>query len=188
MCACGKHMSYMKADHRNYRRKFCSCEKKAWKQKSGLHGIGTLDLYDTGAALVPHHHLKESPRSHRHASVDVASLSRQLETGDGNFFDVHATPVWLYNDGSTPDVRLSFLIVDERTDLRLCIIALHEENTDHNSLTAISFASKLDEVTYNRDLFPIRRKDNDINEPRSQAIQLQPQSKLLGHLTVFSLS
>ena len=87
--------------------------KRKPEKKSGLYGIGTLDLYDTGAALVPHHHLKESPRSHRHASVDVASLSRQLETGDGNFFDVHATPVWLYNDGSTPGVRLSFLIADE---------------------------------------------------------------------------
>ena len=162
MCACGKHMSYMKAGHRRFRRKFCSCEKKAWKKKSGLHGTGTLDLYHTGAALVPHHHLKESPRSHRHASVDVASLSRQLETGDGNFFDVHATPVWLYNDGSTPGVRLSFFdcgrTSPKRTDLRLCIIALHEEKTDHNSLTAISFASKLDEVTYNRDLFPISAK------------------------------
>ena len=40
----------MKEDHRSYGRNFCSCEKKAWK-KSGLYGIRTLDLYDTGAAF-----------------------------------------------------------------------------------------------------------------------------------------
>ena len=112
-------------------------------QLSGLYGIGTLDLCDTGAALAPHHYLKESPRLQRHASVNVASLSRQLETGDGNFFDVHAPPVLLYNDGPTPGVRLFFLIV-------------YEHHAIHNSPTAISFASKLDEVTYENDLIPYK--------------------------------
>ena len=41
---------YIKKDHRSYRHNFCSFEKKAWKN-SGLYGIRTLDLYDTGAAL-----------------------------------------------------------------------------------------------------------------------------------------
>ena len=50
----------MKNDHRSYIRNFCSCEKKARKKKyinklllinSGLYGIRTLDLCDTGAAL-----------------------------------------------------------------------------------------------------------------------------------------
>ena len=40
----------MKGDHRSYIRNFCSCEKKAWKN-SGLYGIRTLELCDTGAAL-----------------------------------------------------------------------------------------------------------------------------------------
>jgi len=35
-------------------------KRKPEKKKSGLYGIGTLDLYDTGAALVSHHYLKES--------------------------------------------------------------------------------------------------------------------------------
>ena len=39
-----------KEDHRSYRRNFCSCEKKVWKN-SGLYGIRTLDLCDTDAAL-----------------------------------------------------------------------------------------------------------------------------------------
>ena len=43
-------MIYMKEDYRNYMRNLCSCEKKAWK-KSGLYGIRTLELCDTGAAL-----------------------------------------------------------------------------------------------------------------------------------------
>ena len=38
----------MKEDHRTYRRNFCSCEKKAWKN-SGLWEIWTLDLCDTDA-------------------------------------------------------------------------------------------------------------------------------------------
>ena len=43
---------YMKEDHRSYRRNFCSWEKKAWKKKSGLYGIWTLDLRErcTGIA------------------------------------------------------------------------------------------------------------------------------------------
>ena len=40
----------MKEDHRSYRRNFCSCE-KSLKKNSGLYGIRTLDLSDTGAAL-----------------------------------------------------------------------------------------------------------------------------------------
>ena len=32
--------NYTKEDHRSYRRNFCSCEKKAWKN-SGLYGIRT---------------------------------------------------------------------------------------------------------------------------------------------------
>ena len=43
-------MYYMNEDHRSYIRNFCSCEKKAGKN-SGLYGIRTLDLCDTGAAL-----------------------------------------------------------------------------------------------------------------------------------------
>ena len=31
----------------SYRHNFCSCEKKAWKKKSGLYGIWILDLCDT---------------------------------------------------------------------------------------------------------------------------------------------
>ena len=45
--------NYMKEDHRSYRRNFCSCEKKAYKKNLGLYGIRTLDLWDTGAALLP---------------------------------------------------------------------------------------------------------------------------------------
>ena len=33
--------NYMKEDHRSYRRNFCSCQKKAWKN-SGLHGFEPL--------------------------------------------------------------------------------------------------------------------------------------------------
>ena len=43
--------NYMKVDHRSYRRIFRCCEEKAWKKKSGLYGIRTLDLCDTGASL-----------------------------------------------------------------------------------------------------------------------------------------
>ena len=43
----------MKEDHRSYRRNLSSLEKKAWKKKSGLYRIRTLDLCDTGAALLP---------------------------------------------------------------------------------------------------------------------------------------
>ena len=42
--------NYMKEDHYSYKRNFCSCEKKAWKN-SGLYGIQTRDLCDTGAGL-----------------------------------------------------------------------------------------------------------------------------------------
>ena len=42
---------YLKEDHPSYIRNLCSCEKKAWKKNSGLYGIRTLDLCDTGAAL-----------------------------------------------------------------------------------------------------------------------------------------
>ena len=45
--ACEKYFK-CKEDHRNYRRNFCSNEKKAWKQKSGLYGIETFDLCDPG--------------------------------------------------------------------------------------------------------------------------------------------
>ena len=44
--------NYTKVDHRSYRRNFWSCEKKA-RKNSGLYGIRTLDLCDTGAALLP---------------------------------------------------------------------------------------------------------------------------------------
>ena len=40
----------VKVDHRSYRRNFCICKKKA-KKNSGLYGIQTLDLCDTGAVL-----------------------------------------------------------------------------------------------------------------------------------------
>ena len=43
--------SYVNEDRRSYIRSFCSCEKKALKKQSGLHGIRTLDHCDTGAAL-----------------------------------------------------------------------------------------------------------------------------------------
>ena len=42
--------NYMREEHRSYIRNFCSCEKKALKN-SGLYGIRTLNLCDTGAAL-----------------------------------------------------------------------------------------------------------------------------------------
>ena len=43
----------MKDDHRSYIRNFCSCEKKASLKKiSGLYGIRTLDLCDTGAEAI----------------------------------------------------------------------------------------------------------------------------------------
>ena len=42
----------MKVDHRSYRRNFCSREKKA-EPNSGLYRIRTLDLCDTGGALLP---------------------------------------------------------------------------------------------------------------------------------------
>ena len=38
-----------KYDHRIYIHNLSSCEIKAWKKKSGLNGIRTHDLYDTGA-------------------------------------------------------------------------------------------------------------------------------------------
>ena len=41
----------MKDDDRSYIHNFYSWKKKAWKKKSGLYGIRTLDLCDTGAAL-----------------------------------------------------------------------------------------------------------------------------------------
>ena len=41
---------YLKEDHCSFIRNLCSCEKKA-KKNSGLHGIRTLDLCDTGAVL-----------------------------------------------------------------------------------------------------------------------------------------
>ena len=45
--------NYMKEDHRSYTRNFCSCEKKACKKNLDLFGIRTLDLCDTGSALLP---------------------------------------------------------------------------------------------------------------------------------------
>ena len=42
----------MKDDQHSYRRNFCTCEKKPEKNL-GLYGIRTLDLCDTGAALLP---------------------------------------------------------------------------------------------------------------------------------------
>ena len=42
----------MKEDDRSYRRKFCSCGKKALKN-SGLYGIRNLDLCDAGEAILP---------------------------------------------------------------------------------------------------------------------------------------
>ena len=44
--------NYMKEDHGSYRRNFCSCEKKG-RKNSGLYGIRTLDLCNTGATLPP---------------------------------------------------------------------------------------------------------------------------------------
>ena len=38
-------------DHRSYARNLSSCEIKAWKNYSGLNGIQTHDLCDTGAVL-----------------------------------------------------------------------------------------------------------------------------------------
>ena len=44
--------NYLEEDHRSYIRNLCSCKKKSLKKKnSGLHGVRTLDLCDTGAAL-----------------------------------------------------------------------------------------------------------------------------------------
>ena len=43
--------NYMKEDYLSYRRNFWSCEKKREKKFSGLYGIRTLYLCDTGAAL-----------------------------------------------------------------------------------------------------------------------------------------
>ena len=41
-------------DHGTYKRNFCSCEKKAWKEKNpGLYGIRTHDICYTRAALLP---------------------------------------------------------------------------------------------------------------------------------------
>ena len=45
--------------------------------------------------------------------LTLQAFPNPLETGDGNFFDVQATPVRLFHNGSTPGVRLSSLIVDE---------------------------------------------------------------------------
>ena len=42
--------NYMKADHRSYRRNFCSCEKKSWKN-SDLYDIPALNHCDTDAAF-----------------------------------------------------------------------------------------------------------------------------------------
>ena len=43
----------MKVDHRGYRRNFRSCENWKPEKNSGLYGIRTLDLCDTGAAILP---------------------------------------------------------------------------------------------------------------------------------------
>ena len=43
--------NYLNEDHRSYFRNLCSCEKDSLKKNSGLYGIRTLDLCDTGAAL-----------------------------------------------------------------------------------------------------------------------------------------
>ena len=43
--------NYMNEDHCSCKRNFCNCEKKAWKDYSGLYGIRTLDLCDTGVVL-----------------------------------------------------------------------------------------------------------------------------------------
>ena len=50
----------MKEDHCSKRHNLCSCEKKA-KKKSGLYGIRTLDLCDTGAALYNNIELTSQP-------------------------------------------------------------------------------------------------------------------------------
>ena len=42
----------MKEDHRSYRRNFSVAKRKPEKKNSGLYGIQTLDLCDTGAALL----------------------------------------------------------------------------------------------------------------------------------------
>ena len=178
MCACGKHMSYMKVDHRSYRRKFCSCEKKAWKKNQACT---VLEPLTSTIPVQRSYHIitLKNPRDR----TGMRALTLQA------FPDNARLVIWWWIYTRRPTILFDCgRTSPKRTDLRLCIIALHEEMTDHNSLTAISFASKLDEFTYKRDLFPIRRKDNDINASRSQAIQLQPQSKLLGHLTVFLLS
>ena len=38
-------------DHRSYAHNLSSCEIKAWKKNSGLNGIRTHDLFNTGAVL-----------------------------------------------------------------------------------------------------------------------------------------
>ena len=43
---------YLKEDHRSYRRNF-GVRKRKPEKNSGLYGIRTLDLCDTGAALLP---------------------------------------------------------------------------------------------------------------------------------------
>ena len=60
-----------------------------------------------GAAVAPHHYTLKNPAIARacERALTLQAFSRQLETGDGIFFHLHATPVWLYNDGSTPGVR-----------------------------------------------------------------------------------
>ena len=47
---CGERYEVM-IDHRSYTHNLCSCEIKAWKRISGLNGIRTHDLCDTGAVL-----------------------------------------------------------------------------------------------------------------------------------------
>ena len=42
--------NHLNEDNRSYVRNLSSCEKKTWKN-SGLYGIRTRELYDTGAAL-----------------------------------------------------------------------------------------------------------------------------------------
>ena len=84
------------------RRHFCSCEKKAWTN-SGLYGIRTLDLCDTGAALY--------------------QLTSQLGAG-------RCCSVWRFCDKLYFRIGLSTLNVVRFRNYLLCSRIFHTESGD----------------------------------------------------------
>ena len=139
VCACGKQMSHMKADHCRYRRNLCRCEKKAWKKKSGLYGIEPLTSTIRCSGRTTSLYLKK-PRNR----TGMRALTLQAFPDNWKqvmeFFaicmqhlfgyimmDLHpASDHILFDCGRTSR---------KRTDLRSCIIAPHEVKKDRSQFS-----------------------------------------------------